>query len=254
MFLGDVVGRPGRRAIQQCLPALIESHNPTFTVVNGENAAAGFGITAEVGGDLLKAGADVITLGNHAYHHRDGAAFISHERSVIRPANFPEGAPGRGMTLCKKGEVSLAVINLCGRIFMDQYDDPFRSADRLISEAGTCNILVDFHAEATSEKVAFAHYVDGRVSAVVGTHTHVQTADERILAGGTAYITDVGMCGPQDSVIGMDKEIILRKFLTLLPQRFQVADGPSTVCGVIIDLDASGRATDIERLFWTGIQ
>lgn len=253
LFLGDVVGRPGRRAVQQCLPSLIETHNPDFTIVNGENSAAGFGITPDTAAEIFKAGADAVTLGNHAYHHREAAECLKNDPRIARPANMPPGAPGTEIVRITKNDQTLAVINLCGRIFMAEYDDPFRAADRLIGEAGTENIFIDFHAEATSEKIAFSHYVDGRVTAVVGTHTHVQTADERILPGGTAAITDVGMCGPEDSVIGMDKQIILRKFLTQLPERFLVAEGPSMVCGVIIDVGEAGRALAIERFRWTGI-
>jgi metallophosphoesterase (TIGR00282 family) len=254
LFLGDVVGRPGRRAVQQCLPSLKETHAPDFTIVNAENAAAGFGITCDMGEEIFKAGADAITLGNHAFHHRDSYDYIKNESRIARPANLPPGTPGTDVVELHNGGHSLKVINLCGRIFMGEYDDPFRAADRLIEQAGTNRILIDFHAEATSEKAAFANYVDGRVSAVVGTHTHVQTADERILPQGTAFISDVGMCGPQDSVIGMDKQIIIRKFLTQMPERFLVAEGPSMVSAVIIDVGESGTAVGIERIAWTGIQ
>lgn len=250
LFLGDVVGKVGRKAVQTALPGLRKEFEPDFLLLNGENAAAGVGITGDIAKEFLDWGVDGITLGNHAFAKRDFADFITTQTKIVRPANFPPGTPGVGATLLKKNDLRLGVINLCGRIFMQEYDDPFRLFDILSAELNTTCIFVDFHAEATSEKSAFGWYVDGRASAVVGTHTHVQTADERILPSGTAFVTDVGMCGPRDSVIGMDKEIILRRFLTLLPERFEVAGGAGVISGVVIDVNTqTGAAERIERVF-----
>lgn len=248
LFLGDIVGKAGRRAVEAAMPMLIEQQSPDFVLANGENAAAGLGITPDIADRLFELGVDGITLGNHAFQKRAIHDYLDSNANIIRPANFPPGTSGKGaMTLEKNGK-KLSVANLCGRVFMAEYDDPFRAADAFIAQNVGVKII-DFHCEATSEKMAFGYYVDGRVSAVLGTHTHVQTADERILEGGTAFITDVGMCGPQESVIGMDRHIIVRRFTTLLPEKFEVADGLSVISGVVLNVkDDTGAAESIERI------
>lgn len=249
LFLGDVVGKVGRQAVKAVLPDLILSHEPDFTIINAENSAAGFGITPDIAEELIKLGADGITLGNHAFHRQEIEAYLESSSKIVRPANYPPGVPGRGWTVLKKNSLRLGLANLCGRVFMGDYDDPFRTMEAILRESETRCWFVDFHAEATSEKMAFAWHFDGRVSAIVGTHTHVQTSDERILPGGTAFLTDVGMCGPKDSVIGMDRDIVLRRFLTQMPHRFEVARSPGVICGVVIDVNAEdGRAESIERI------
>ena len=251
-MLGDLVGKAGRDAAQQMLPTLREMYAPQFVIANGENAAAGLGITPDIVRALLKSGVDVITLGNHAWNRPEIADYLDHEPRLLRPANYPAGTPGRGFRVFPAGGgVRVGVANLLGRHFMEPLDDPFRLADTILdSFRGQSAVsFFDFHAEATSEKAAFGHYLDGRASAVVGTHTHVQTADERLLPGGTAYITDVGMCGPQHSVIGMCVETVVRKFITQRPHRLEVAAGPVVLCGVVVDVDPqTGHATHIERV------
>lgn len=252
LMIGDIVGRPGRRAVKDNLSGLIREFNVDFTVANGENSAGGNGITREVGRELFAQGVDVITMGNHVWSHKEIFTYISQESRIIRPANYPPGAPGLGLNIyVAKNGVEVAVMNISGRVFMPEMDCPFRKAGELL--AGLDNrvrvILLDFHAEATSEKVAMGWYLDGRVSAVCGTHTHVQTADERILPGGTAYITDVGMTGPRDSVIGVRKELVIEKFTTQLPRRFEVANSPYQLNAVLIDVeDDTGKALDIRRI------
>lgn len=249
LFLGDVVGRPGRRAVTEALPSLKSTYRPLFTLVNGENAAGGVGITPETAEELFAAGADAITLGNHAFQKREVYPYLDSDRPIVRPANVPASAPGRGWRVLQRDGVALLVANLCGRVFMESYDDPFAAADRVLEEFPTPHVVFDFHAEATSEKTAFGWHVAGRASAVIGTHTHVQTADERVLEGGTAYITDVGMCGAETGVIGMDRDIVLGRFRTGLPAKFMVASGPGVICGVVIDVERStGRAIGIERV------
>jgi len=249
LFLGDIVGRPGRTAVKERLPELLRTYNPLFTIANGENSAGGVGITAEIAEELVRQGVDGITLGNHAFNKREVFSYLSAGKPIVRPSNLPEAAPGRGLMLLEKEEIRLAVINLCGRVFLDGYDDPFREVERLLSTLDTPHIFVDMHAEATSEKIAMGWNLDGRATAVVGTHTHVQTADEQILPGGTAYITDVGMCGPWPSVLGMEVKVILERFKTSMPTRFGVADEPGVICGVVIDVERlTGRATSIQRL------
>lgn len=252
LVIGDVVGRPGRSAIQDWLPGLKSTHNVDFVIVNGENAAGGKGITQETARDLFASGVDVLTMGNHVWDKREVFGFIDRELRIVRPANYPPGTPGLpfGIYTLKSGP-RVAVGNLSGRIFMAPLDCPFRCADQIVDEMRrtTSLIIIDFHAEATSEKVALGWYLDGRVTGVVGTHTHVQTADERVLPGGTAYITDLGMTGPQDSVIGVKREAVLEKFVRQLPQRFEVASGHRQLNGVIITADEeSGHALDIERI------
>lgn len=249
LFLGDIVGRSGRTAMRNGLGVLTQQYRPQFVIANGENSAAGVGITPNIAEELFGFGLDAITLGNHALHKREIYEYLDGDRPIVRPANVPPEVPGRGMTIVSKDGIKLAVMNLCGRVFMDAYDDPFRLVDAMLEDAGTPHVLIDFHAEATSEKIAFAYYVEGRATAVLGTHTHVPTADERILPGGTAAITDVGMTGPYDGVLGMQRDIILGKFLSGMPARFEVSEGPGVICGVTIDVEVdTGRARRIERV------
>ena len=249
LFCGDVVGKPGRNIIKEGLPSLKATHEPLFTIVNGENAAGGVGITPDIVQELFGAGADVITLGNHAFNKREIIPLLNTDKPIVRPGNMPPQVPGRGFVVVSKDGIDLAVLNLCGRVFLDSYDDPFREADHILEQLTTPHIFMDFHAEATSEKVAMGYHLEGRATAVVGTHTHVPTADEQILPGGTAYITDAGMSGPVRSVIGMDRHIILERFRTTLPQRFEVANEPGVICGVVIDVDRdTGRASAIRRI------
>jgi len=248
LFCGDVVGRPGRQMLREGLPSLVETHEPLFVIANGENSAAGVGITPDTADELFSLGVDAITLGNHAFHKREIYEYLNTDRAIVRPMNMPPSNPGRGLCTIERGGVRLAVMNLCGRVFMDSYDDPFREIDRVLEMVETSHRLIDFHGEATSEKIAFAQYCDGRATAVLGTHTHVQTADERILPEGTATISDVGMTGPSQGVLGMDSEAVIRRFRTSMPHRFEVAGGPSVICGVVIDVEKeSGRAIGIRR-------
>lgn len=249
LFLGDVVGRPGRTAVREGLPSLQDTFQPLFTIVNGENSAGGVGITPDICEELYKAGADAITLGNHAFNKREIFNYLGTGKPIVRPANMPNRVPGTGLVSIKKEDVELAVMNVCGRVYMDGYDDPFGCVDTLLGGLATPHRFLDFHGEATSEKIAMGWHCNGRATAVVGTHTHVQTADERILPDGTAYISDVGMCGPRDSVLGMDREIILERFRTTLPIRFEVQNTPGVICGVVIRVERdTGRATSIERI------
>lgn len=252
LMVGDVVGRPGRKAIKENVPDLVRSQQIDLTVVNGENAAGGKGITREIAREILAAGADIITMGNHVWQQKEALTLLAREERIVRPANYPPGVPGNGLQVLKtRSGVPVAVLNLAGRVFMEALDCPFRKADELLAALSpeVRVILLDFHAEASSEKIAMGWYLDGRVSAVCGTHTHVQTADERILPGGTAYITDVGMTGPVDSIIGVEKEAVLEKFLTGVPRRFEVATGPYQLNAVILDVDENtGRARSIQRV------
>ncbi|WP_126426551.1 TIGR00282 family metallophosphoesterase [Brevibacillus marinus] len=251
LFLGDIVGAPGREMVIEYLPRLKRKYQPTFVIANGENSAHGRGITEKIARELFDAGIQAITLGNHSWDNKEIFEFIDREQRLIRPANYPEGTPGSGLTYIKTVQGELAVINLMGRSFLPPLECPFRTADQLVEEAKkrTRLIFVDFHAEATSEKQALAWYLDGKVSAVVGTHTHVQTGDERILPGGTGYLTDVGMCGPQDGILGMEREAVIKKFLTQLPVRFEVAGGASQLNAVVFTLDgATGLTRQVERI------
>jgi len=253
LFIGDVVAGAGRRALKRHLRGLIDDYRADVVVANGENAAGGFGLTRKVYHELRDAGVDVVTSGNHVWDKKEILDWIGSEDRLLRPANYPPGVPGRGEALVDTaaGE-PLAVVNLAGRVFMHPIDCPFRKFDELYAsrEASGTAVLVDFHGEATSEKIAFGWYVDGRARAVIGTHTHVPTADERILPGGTAYITDAGMTGPLDSVIGVRREQILERFLTAMPRRFETAKGPVRLMGVFVELDPStGRAVRIERFY-----
>ena len=249
LFLGDIVGRPGRRGVASILPEWQARYAPDIVIANGENAAGGMGITPDIANELFALGIDVMTLGNHVWQKKEIYPMLDVEPRLIRPANYPPGVPGRGWSVFPVLDKQLAIVALAGRVFMEHADCPFRTFDTLRSQIETPFLLIDFHAEATSEKAAFALYVDGRASAVIGTHTHVQTADERILPGGTAFISDVGMCGPLHSVIGMEPEIVIRRFLTGMPAKFEVAKGAPVICGVLLDLDrTSGRALAIQRL------
>src|SRR5881296_62833 len=251
LMVGDVYGEPGRQAVAKLVPRLRQEHAIDFCVVNIENAAAGFGVTPAIARQTLEAGADVMTSGNHIWDKREIVEYITKENLLLRPANFPAGTPGVGHVTVKAGPHRVAVVNLMGRVFMSAIDCPFRKADEILNEVTkeTRVVLVDMHAEATSESVAMGWYLDGRVSAVVGTHRHVQTADERVLPGGTAYITDLGLTGPTDGVIGVDRDLILQRFLTQMPVRFEPAKGPAALHGVVIAIDPeTGRATDIRRL------
>lgn len=252
LFVGDIVASPGRAALAALLPKLRDRYRLDFVIANGENAAGGFGITEAVASDLFSLGVDVITSGNHIWDKKEAVGYLPRENRVLRPLNYPPGVPGAGSIVCETAEgAKVAVLNLSGRVFMASFDCPFRGADRELERLGgvTNAVIVDFHAEATSEKIAFGYYLDGRVSAVVGTHTHVQTADEKILPGGTAYITDVGMTGPSDSVIGVRKDQIIERFLSLMPKRFETAQGPSVFSAVIIEVaEKTGKSTSIHRL------
>ncbi|NWK83847.1 TIGR00282 family metallophosphoesterase [Staphylococcus sp. GSSP0090] len=251
LFIGDIVGKVGREAISTYLARLKQTYRPTVTIVNAENAAHGKGLTEKIYKDLLREGVDFMTMGNHTYGQRQIYDFIDSANRMVRPANFPEEAPGVGMRFIQINEIKLAIINLQGRAFMQDIDDPFKKADELINEAKkeTDYIFVDFHAETTSEKNAMGWYLDGRASAVVGTHTHIQTSDERILPGGTGYITDVGMTGFYDGILGINRHEVITRFITSLPQRHVVPDeGRSVLSGVIIDINKEGRTTHIERV------
>jgi hypothetical protein len=251
LFVGDIVGKPGRRALADLLPGLREEHEPDWVVVNGENSAGGLGITERIARELLdELAVDVVTLGNHTYHHRDVYGFLGRDDRIIRPANYPKGNPGRGFTVVEKGGARLGVANLLGTVFVDAARSPFAEADAIVAELrdSADHVLLDFHAEATSEKVAMGWHVDGRVTACVGTHTHVPTSDYRVLPGGTAYISDVGMTGARGGVIGVKKEQALHRFRTLMPIRFETSDEDPWLMGVLIDADDSGRATAIRQL------
>jgi len=253
-MFGDVIGRPGRVRALSVIARLKATGAVDFVVVNGENAAGGMGLTPEVAREMLDGGVDVITTGNHVWNKREMADYLDKEDRVLRPANYPSQVPGRGWTVVSCQSVRIAVLNLQGRVFMQPIDCPFVRGRQAVDEIGSSAdiIVADFHAEATSEKQALGIYLDGAVAAVVGTHTHVQTADERVLPGGTAFITDLGMCGPVDSVIGMDADTVIPRFITALPSRFAVAKGPVIVSGVIIEADHStGRARGIQRLMET---
>jgi len=251
LMVGDVFGESGRAALAKHLPALRQQHGIDFCVVNIENAANGFGVTPAIAKQALEQGADVLTSGNHIWDKKEIVEYITKENLLLRPANFPAGTPGVGYVTIKAGPHKVAVLNLMGRVFMLPIDCPFQKANEIVPELRkeTPIILVDMHAEATSESVAMGWHLDGRVSAVVGTHRHVQTADERVLPGGTAYITDLGMTGPTDGVIGVDRDLILQRFMNQMPVRFEPAKGPAALHGVIIVVDPeSGRSTDIRRL------
>jgi metallophosphoesterase (TIGR00282 family) len=249
LFVGDVVGGIGRRTLAALLPGLRERLEPDFVVVNGENAAGGVGITPKTADEILAAGADAITLGNHTYRHRDVYAYLDERPNIVRPANFLPSQPGRGSCVVERGGVSLGVVNLSGNLYLRAGRAVFPEADAAVGELlrrGCDHVLVDMHAEATSEKVAMGWYLDGRVTAVVGTHTHVPTADERVLPGGTAYITDVGMTGPRGGVIGVRREQAIESLATMMPVKFETADEDPWLMGVLITASQPLRADAIE--------
>jgi 2',3'-cyclic-nucleotide 2'-phosphodiesterase len=254
LFIGDIVGRPGRDIVDQCVPSLRREHRVDYVIANAENAAAGFGATPAICEELLATPIDVLTMGNHVYAKREIEDYIGRTDRVIRPANYPDGAPGSGFAVASamgRGVPELAVVNLQGVVFMQSLPCPFEVGRRVLGELRprTPCIIIDFHAEATAEKVALANYLDGRCSALLGTHTHVTTADERVLPGGTAYITDVGMTGPTNSIIGMSPGLVERRFVRKMPSKFEVADEPPALAGVVIDIDdATGRARSIVRV------
>ena len=255
LFIGDIVGKPGRDLLKHGLQPIVDYHQIDFVIANAENSAAGFGITREIGDQLLDWGVDVMTSGNHIWDKKEALDYIGIEARLLRPANYPAGAPGNGSYLARSRDGrSVGVINVMGRVFMANIDDPFAVVQREIDKLRdrTRIIFVDFHAEASSEKLAMGWHLDGRVTAVVGTHTHVQTADERILPKGTGYLTDAGMTGPHDSIIGVEVEAALARFLTALPQKFDTATGNPRLNAVIVEADdQTGRATEIERLSYS---
>ena len=253
LFIGDIVGRPGRDLVKIGVPALVGRHAVDLVIANGENAAAGFGITRDIGEQLFALGVDVITSGNHIWDKKEVLDYIPLEPRLLRPANYPAGTPGHGAVLVTAGNgVRVGVVNVMGRVYLANIDDPFTTAAREVARLkaeGAQIVFVDVHAEVTSEKIAMGWYLDGQATAVVGTHTHVQTADARVLPNGTAYLTDVGMTGPHDGVIGVEKSAVIGKFLSALPARFETASGDPRLHAVLITADpATGRATAIERL------
>ncbi len=256
LFVGDVVGGIGRRTLAALLPGIREEHQPDFVVVNGENAAGGVGITRKTARELLELGADAITLGNHAYRHREVYEYLDEEPRIVRPANYPKGSPGRGHTVVEADGRRLGVINLSGQVFLSAVRSPFAEADALLADLRDRSdaVLVDMHAEATSEKVAMGWHLDGRALACVGTHTHVPTADARVLPGGTAYVTDVGMTGPRGGVIGVKREQAIERFLTLTQVRFETSAEDPWLNAVVVEGDEQGRAQSIRQLLLAGPQ
>ncbi len=254
VFLGDIIGKPGRNALIRKLDILIRENEADMIIANGENAAGGIGISPGTCDSLFEMGVDMVTSGNHIFKKKEIIDYLDLEPRLLKPANYPPGTPGKGYYIFeveKLGGLKVAVINICGRVFVENLDCPFRTIDRILEyiKEKTPVIIVDIHAEVTSEKVAMGWFLDGRVSAVIGTHTHIQTADERVLPGGTAYITDVGMVGPRDSVIGVKKENIIKRFLTQMPQQFTVAKEDVWINGVVIDIDEkNGKARQIIRI------
>lgn len=251
LFIGDIVGRPGRSIVKNMLPQLRLENNIDMVIANAENAAGGCGLTEQVANELFNNGVDFITLGNHVWDKKDIFEFIDREERIIRPANYPPGTPGKGYKVLAKNNSKFSIVNLQGRVYMQALECPFRTMDNILLQIAnqTKIIIVDVHAEATSEKMALGYYLDGKVSAVLGTHTHIQTADDKILPKGTGYITDVGMTGPYESVLGIKKENIIARFLTQMPNRFEVATGTSQLNAVFIEIDnITGKTIRIERL------
>jgi len=252
LFIGDIVGKVGRNTTKALLPAVVTRYKVDLIIANGENAAGGFGLTDKIASEILTFGVHVITTGNHVWDKKEFVTQISKEDKVLRPLNYPPGVPGFGSIIYPiKNGAKVAVINISGRVFMSNIDCPFRTAEDEVEKISkiTKMIIIDFHAEATSEKIAFGYFMDGKVSAVIGTHTHVQTADEKIFPGGTAYITDVGMTGPDDSIIGIEKEQIIQRFLTNIPIRLEPAKGDGIFSAVVFDIDEkTGKSTAIQRL------
>lgn len=253
LFIGDIVGRPGRDLVKRGLRAIVATHGIDFVIANGENSAAGFGITREIGDQLFSYGVEIMTSGNHIWDKKEALEYIVREPRLLRPANYPVGAPGHGATLATAANgVKVGVVNVMGRVFLANIDDPFTTAAREVARLraeGAALVFVDMHAEVTSEKIAMGWYLDGQATAVVGTHTHVQTADNRVLPKGTAYLTDAGMTGPHDGVIGVEKDPVIGRFLNGLPARFETATGDPRLNGAIVTADpATGRATAIDRV------
>lgn len=250
LFIGDIVGRTGRRMLKDNLYKIIEEYNIDFVIANGENSAGGVGITKNVYEELLTYGINIITLGNHAWAKKEIFSFINDADRLVRPANYPQQTPGKPCIIVENKGVKIAVINMCGRVFMDSIECPFKTIESIIWEIENIAdiTILDFHGEATSEKVAMGWFLDGRITAVLGTHTHIQTADERILPNGTAYITDVGMTGPKNSVLGVKKEIIIKKFQTCLPEKFELEDGEGQINSVILNIDDKYLVNAITRL------
>ncbi|MBI5182502.1 MAG: TIGR00282 family metallophosphoesterase [Nitrospirae bacterium] len=251
LFFGDIVGEAGRKTLLEQVDSLTEEYRTDILIANCENAAGGFGITPKIAEEILNKGIHILTSGNHIWDKKEILDYISKEPRLLRPANYPDGVPGSGWVVIGSGVEKIGVLNLSGRVFMNTLECPFRAAKRIIPDIKkeARIIIIDFHAEATSEKVAMGWHLDGEVSAVIGTHTHVQTADEQILPSGTAYITDVGMTGPINSVIGIKKEAAIDKFLTQMPRRFEMAKGPSILSALFLEIDNStGRAKNIERI------
>lgn len=251
LFIGDIVGKPGREVVKNILPRVITEENIQFVIANCENAAGGFGLTPKISREVFSIGVNVITMGNHVWARKEISEIIE-EENILRPANFPSEVPGKGWAIIQASNgTKVGIINLMGRVYMSTLECPFRTADAIIEEISkqTKIIVVDMHAEITSEKVAMGWYLDGKVSAVIGTHTHVPTADERVLPQGTAYITDIGMTGPLDSVIGIKKEIILKKYLTQMPMRFEVANDDLVFAGAVMEIEEkTGKAKSIKRI------
>lgn len=246
LAIGDIVGKPGRKAVSQLLPGIRQQYDLNLVIANGENAAGGIGLTPDTAQELLDAGTDVITSGNHIWAQKEIFPYLDGQMPILRPLNYPPGVPGQGYIVI--GPV--AVVSLMGRTFIGNFDCPFQAMDKLLGELEQPIIVVDFHAEATSEKVAMGRYLDGRVSAVLGTHTHVGTIDTQILAGGTAYVTDIGMTGPLNSIIGDDAEAVIQRFLTGIHHRLSVGRGKSALSAVMVDIDGdTGRAKSIERIY-----
>jgi metallophosphoesterase (TIGR00282 family) len=251
LFIGDIVGNPGRKTVKEMISKIKKERSIDFCIANGENSAGGSGITYVVAQELYKFGVDAITLGNHTWSKREVTNFIDTDSRIVRPANYPAELPGKGSLIIKGEKSSIGVLNLLGRVYMDSIDCPFKAAEREIEylKSFVKVVVVDMHAEATSEKSALAWYLDGRVSCVLGTHTHVQTADERILPCGTAYISDVGMTGPYDGIIGVNREIVIQKFITHMPAKFEIAQGPVQFNAVYLEIDEkTGRTIKIERI------
>jgi len=252
LFIGDIVCNVGRKTLKELLPNLADRYKIDLVIANGENAAGGFGITDKTADEIFRCGVHIMTSGNHIWDKKESIPYITKEHRILRPINYPPGAPGYGSIVhTLPNGTKAAVLNISGRVFMSALDCPFRTGkeeiERLRESANI--IIVDFHAEATSEKIAFGYFIDGKVSAVIGTHTHVQTADEKILPGGTAYITDVGMTGPSFSVIGIEKEQIVERFLLQMPMKFEVAKGEGIMCAVVVEIDEkTGKSTAIQRL------
>lgn len=250
LFIGDIVGSPGRSYVAEVLPELLSTRTPDLVIANAENASHGKGLTRKNAEELYDAGVEIITMGNHTWDQREIVQFIQEDARIVRPCNYPVGTLGRGYTLCRVKGREVLIINAMGRTFLSTLDDPFRGIQKILDDhPGVAHVFVDFHAEVTSEKLAMGWFLDGRVSIVVGTHTHVPTADARVLPKGTGYITDVGMVGPKNGILGMNRDIIIERFLTHLPAKFEVATGPRQFCAMefILD-DESGKCTEVAQI------